>query len=262
MKFRLLTASTLVILCALAVSSSLWGGSASAVLAETPAPTASADATTTSIRFIHVSPGTNPLDVYVDNQLVAGKLAFGASTDPVDVAPGPHDFALRLAGSAAESEPFFSVTKATLGGPGQSVALMVMGALDQGGDQRFRVRLYGVDRTPTNGKARLQIIHASPDTPAIDVYSGATLLTSNLAYPAGLKKPLLLDPGTVDLRIFPLGGKLTLWGERKQQELEADMSYVWVMYGPLGDLKTLFFSEKADRPLPTAAATEAPTPGK
>ncbi len=266
MKSRFLTISALVgVVCLIVLGQASGVPSAIAATPESTAvATTNAATAATAIRFIHASPGTPALDAYIDNQLVAKNLAFGSAPDPVQIAPGQHDFALRPAGSAPDSEAFFAVSKATLGGPGQSVLLMLMGALDQSGEARFRVRLYGIDRTVSGGKARFQAIHASPDTPAIDVRAGTKNWISALGYPNGLKKPILVDPGTYDLRIFPLGGVLTVWGERKQQKIEADTSYVWVLIGNLGELKTLFFSEKADQPAPaaTAAATEAATATK
>src|SRR5262245_26542737 len=71
---------------------------------------------------------------------------------------------------------------------------------DDGGDD-------GGDDDPTPaGKARLRVVHASPDAPAVDIYARgvATPLIDDLAY-GSVSDYVEVDAGTYTLQVRPAG---------------------------------------------------------
>ncbi len=95
----------------------------------------------------------------------------------------------------------------------------------------------GADVPPT--KARLRVMHLSPDAPEVDVFAngGATAAVKALAFPDGTRY-LDLDPGTYTFAVAPkdagIGAKVL---EFTDVALEAGTSYTAVAYDLLASIK-------------------------
>jgi hypothetical protein len=133
-------------------------------------------------------------------------VAFPATTNYVSVDAGTYDASVALAGSLSG---VLNLNGASLAG-GSSSSVFATGLLGGTGAQALALRAYADDRTPVAGKAKVRVIHLSPDAPAVDVVvlSGGTIAArpvTNLTYPNATAAPLQLDPGTYTLAVVPTG---------------------------------------------------------
>lgn len=217
---------------------------------------------TFALRVVHASPDAPAVDVYLDGNAAIRDLKFGSASQFTDLTAQNYDIALRAAGSPPDSPPLFEVKSAALGVPGQSVDVVAVGLVTGSGDQSFRLRIYAIDRSPTDGKARLQVIHVSPDAPAIDVLAGESVLIANLAYPNGVDAPVTLDPNTYDIVVVPTGTKEPILIDLRGANITADIIYTVYAIGRLAEIKALVLTSSAPSPqaAPTAEATAEPTP--
>lgn len=83
------------------------------------------------------------------------------------------------------------------------------------GPQALALRADSVDRAPVAGKAKVRVIHLSPDAPAVDVVvlSGGAIAArpvTNLAFPNATITSLQLDPGSYTLAVVPTGASTPL----------------------------------------------------
>lgn len=164
----------------------------------------------TQLRVLHASPGAPNVDVYVNGSKAIPDLAFGVAA-PNDgtylkLPSGTANVAIRPAGADATSAPVFA---ADLTLPAQ--ATVTAAARGQLSNSTFTVSPFVDDVSPTDGKARVSVVHLSPDTPAVDVYpnaadtSGAPAV-SNLAYP-NASGSLLVPAATYTFGVTVAGSK-------------------------------------------------------
>jgi Domain of unknown function (DUF4397) len=153
---------------------------------------------TSRVRVAHLSPDTPNVDVYVNNLKVLSNVPFKAVSDLLTVPSGQYNFKVRVAGSPANSTPAID-TDAYLQ-PGQTYTV---GAIDF--LAHVRAQIWKEPRTVAPGKAALQVIHASPDAPAVDVaVKGGPVLVRNLSFGED-SRDLALNPGTYDLEVRVAG---------------------------------------------------------
>jgi hypothetical protein len=74
----------------------------------------------------------------------------------------------------------------------------------------LQLKAFTDDSTPVSDKAKVRVIHLSPDAPAVDVVvlAGGAIAArpvTNLAYPTATATSLQLDPGTYTLAVVPAG---------------------------------------------------------
>jgi hypothetical protein len=165
----------------------------------------------TQLRVLHASPGAPNVDVYVNGANAVPNLAFGAAA-PNDgtylkLPSGEIDLALRAAGAAATSTPVYQA-KLTL----EAQKTVTAAARGQLSNSTFTVSAYGDDVSPTNGAARVNVVHLSPDTPAVDVYANAddtsgAPAVSNLAYPNATNPSLSVPAATYTFGVTVTGQK-------------------------------------------------------
>jgi hypothetical protein len=110
---------------------------------------------------LHASPDAPPVDILAGSAELATGLAFGELTDPIQVPPAPIALSFRGTGSmnvaaSAETPPLLA---------GERYLAVAAGFL---GDQTFTV-LPHVETFDESGEARLRVVHASQDAPAVDV---------------------------------------------------------------------------------------------
>lgn len=151
------------------------------------------------VRFVHALPGVPPVDVFVDGLRTVPALAFGVIAPYVNLPAGPHSFGVVPAGAVigsailaadwdlAPGQPYTIMATQPATGPAAPIVLL---------DSRF---------APVGGPARIRFVHASPNTPAVDmVQAGGAALFTNVGF--GETTPYLDMPaGTITLEVRQAG---------------------------------------------------------
>ena len=140
------------------------------------------------IRIAHMIPDFPAVDVYVDDgeEPVVSGLEYTDVTGYLDLAAGDHQIRVTAAGGQSlvvfdeqVSVPAGNTTAVALGNPDAGNG----GA--GGTDIGFQLELYPDDNEPpaeSINDARLRLIHASPDAPAVDVLVGQTPVFEDVAF--------------------------------------------------------------------------------
>jgi hypothetical protein len=97
-----------------------------------------------------------------------------------------------------------------------------------------------------DGSARLRVLHASPDAPAVDVYADGKLLIASLPYKGGTSYAPL-PAGAHKIEVYPAGKKEkpVLTGEVK---LESGMAYTAAAAGALANLELVSYQDDSAAP--------------
>jgi hypothetical protein len=153
------------------------------------------------VNVIHASPDAPAVDVYVDGAPALSGLEFGAASGWVALPAGEHQVQVTAAGT----EPDTAVIDATVtleGGAAYEIA--ATGLLAEIEPQINQVDL-GVLGSEDEPMARVRVVHASPDAPAVDVaVAGGDVLIEDLAFPAA-SDYLEVPAGSYDLEVRPTG---------------------------------------------------------
>jgi hypothetical protein len=121
---------------------------------------------TGSVRAAHMSPDAPNVDIYVDGSAVLEDVAFGTVSGYLDVPAGDREVEITAAGDADTS--VFSGTVPV--GADTAYTLAAAGEISEGADEPFEVLVLEDDNSaPESGEARVRLVHASPDAPAVDV---------------------------------------------------------------------------------------------
>ncbi|MBN1218545.1 MAG: DUF4397 domain-containing protein [Anaerolineae bacterium] len=117
------------------------------------------------LRVVHALPKSPPADVYVDGQLFFANVTYRAISDYRLLAGGNHRIKILPAGASSEGQGLIEADFSFVAG--KNYSLVAMGTGGEGGAE---LRLFEDDNSsPPAGKARVRAMHASPDTPAVDV---------------------------------------------------------------------------------------------
>lgn len=160
-------------------------------------PTASAQ-TMNMVRVMHASPDAPAVDIYVDGNAVLRDVPFFAYSNYLSLPDGTYSIAVTPAGAPVED--------AVLSGPlevrgGYTGTLAAVGFLDD-----IEAVLYEDNNAPVPaGKARVRVIHASPNAPAVDVKLAgtSTVVVQNAPFKASAY--VEVDAGTYQFDISPAG---------------------------------------------------------
>jgi hypothetical protein len=150
------------------------------------------------INVVHASPDAPAVDVYLDGSLALEGLAFGDFSGWVPVPAGDHQVQVTPAGEAADA--------AVIDAPVTVEAGMAYHIAATGTVAEIAPAIYPVDlNAPADGNARVRVIHASPDAPAVDVaVTGGDVLVAGLAFPDA-SDALEVPAGAYDLEVRPAG---------------------------------------------------------
>lgn len=210
-------------------------------------PTQAQAAGNAFIRVVHASPGAPAVDVYLDSnpQPAITNLAFGKATDFMQLPAKRYTVTLRPAGTPASDTPILqaSITIAR----NASATVVAQGILQGQGDQGLKLGVYITDRSPTNGKARVQVIHTSPDAPAVDVLAGTTPVIKGLKFGLGTRA-VNLDPGTYDLTVVASGTTTPVVLNLPGTNLAANTIYTVIAFNNLSNIQTLVLTTSAPPP--------------
>lgn len=131
---------------------------------------------TASVRVIHGAPDAPAVDVYVEgsDDPIITNLAYGETTEYLEVPAGEYNFQVRPAGAPASDDPVFET--GTLPVPDGAVVTALAAGLLAGttADDAFRIipLVEGFD-APTAGNAIVRVVHAGADAPAVGIDVGA-----------------------------------------------------------------------------------------
>ena len=119
-----------------------------------------------SVRVAHMSPNAPNVDVYVDGTAVLEDVAFGAVSPYLDLPAGEHQVEITAAGDPNASVFSGPVTVEA----GTPYTIAAVGEVGDGADQAFEPLIMEDDNSDPGGDtARIRLVHASPDAPAVDV---------------------------------------------------------------------------------------------
>jgi Domain of unknown function (DUF4397) len=158
---------------------------------------------TAMVRVAHLSPNTPNVDIWLDGKVVEAlkNVPFKAVSGYLSIPAGKHDVAVYAAGTT--SNPPIDVKGLTLEAKAYTVA--AVGLLGSSGAQALKPAVFVDDLSAKAGKARVRVIHASPDAPAVDVaVQGGAVVVPNLSYPNATGY-LELDAGAYPLEIRAAG---------------------------------------------------------
>jgi hypothetical protein len=145
------------------------------------------------VRVAHFSPDAPAVDIYVDGDRVLSGVDYPTVSKYLELPAGSYELAVRPAGSAASSDPVIEATAEVEGGSAYTVA--AVGALAD-----IRAEILADDLgAPASGKAKVRVIHAAPEVPAVDVAveGGPTLFE-------GAEFPSATDYAEVDAATYPI----------------------------------------------------------
>ena len=156
------------------------------------------------VRVAHFSPDAPAVDVYVnvnDDKVLSG-VEYKTVSKYLELPAGSYDLAVRPAGAAASSDAVIEATADVKAGNAYTVA--AVGALADIEGQIFSDDL----SAPASGKAKVRVIHAAPDVPAVDVAveGGPTLFE-------GAEFPSATDYAEVDAGTYPVQVKAASGGD-------------------------------------------------
>lgn len=180
----------------------------------------------THLRVLHVSPGTQAVDIYFDGILVIPRLSFGQASDYADLRPGGHDIRVLLAGTGAQSNPAIEADLSLNAGRHYTFA-----AVDR--QQNIHAALLDDDTSPPGaGMVKLRAFHASPDAPGVDVaVPGGPPLFHDLIFQQAT--PFAEMPaGAISLEIRPTGS-MEVYATIPDLTLAAGNLYTLVALGML-----------------------------
>jgi hypothetical protein len=153
------------------------------------------------LHVVHASPDAPAVDVYVDGAEALGDLAFGATSGWVALPAGDHQIQVTAAGSEIETAVIDA--DVTLE-EGAAYEVAATGPLAEIQPQVFQVNLSAIG-SEDEAMARVRVVHASPDAPAVDVaVTGGDILIENLAFPEA-SDYLSVPAASYDLEVRPTG---------------------------------------------------------
>ncbi|MCE2970919.1 MAG: DUF4397 domain-containing protein [Burkholderiales bacterium] len=167
-----------------------------------------------NLRVAHFSPNVPAVDVFLKapgaansaSNRVLSEVTFPQDSGFLQVPAGTYDASVALAGTLTG---VLNLNGAKLD-RASNTSVFAVGLLNGTGDQVLQLKAFTDDSTPVSGKAKVRVIHLSPDAPAVDVVvlAGGAIAArpvTNLAYPTATATSLQLDPGTYTLAVVPAG---------------------------------------------------------
>ena len=126
---------------------------------------------TAAVRVAHVSPNAPNVDVYVDDSAVLEDVPFGTVSDYLEVPAGERQVEITAA-SDPDTVVFSGAVPVEADG---EYTIAAAGEVGEGADQPFEPLVLADDNSnPGEETARVRLVHASPDAPAVDVTAASS----------------------------------------------------------------------------------------
>lgn len=180
------------------------------------------------LRVVHAASTTGGVDVFVDGSRMLANVQLRDISQYLSFPAGEHSVAVAPAGAGIQAALF--TQRVTLNAD-QAYTLAAVGL------QNVSAQIYTDDLSaPPSGKARVRVIHASPDAPVADVevVNGPTLI-QNLAFPDA-SKYLQVDPGAYNLQVVAVGDN-SVFVRLPNTQVKAGVIYDVVAIGRLADIE-------------------------
>ena len=131
-----------------------------------------------NVRVAHLSPDAPNVDVYVDGDMVLEDVPYRAVSDYLELAPGTYTVMITAAG-----DPDTVVFEDDLEITDGAFTIAALGELSET-NQPFAPAVLEDDVSDPGDNARVRLVHASPDAPAVDVTvdDGETVLFEGAAF--------------------------------------------------------------------------------
>ncbi|PSP52733.1 hypothetical protein BRC67_03455 [Halobacteriales archaeon QH_3_68_24] len=164
-------------------------------MGETDTPTATETMETANVRVAHFSPNAPNVDVYVDDEAVLEDVPFRTVSDYLAVPVGDRSIRITAAGDpdtvAFEGEVTVEAADYTVTAIG-----------NLGGDENaFEPLVLEDDNSDiADDTARVRLVHAAPDAPAVDVTAGGSAVFDGAAYGEAATIEVPADTYTLQVR--------------------------------------------------------------
>jgi hypothetical protein len=188
------------------------------------APAASAQ-TENRVRVMHASPDAPNVDIFVNGRAVLTNVPFFAYSDPLSLPDGTYQVVIAPAGAGTDAAVF--VGDLTVAG-GQNLTVAAMNFVSN-----LEVFAYEEDVSPVPaGQARVRIIHASPNAPAVDIKLAGTdaVVVAGAAFTD--VAILEVEAGSYQFDISPAGSRNEVF-TTPALRFESGWSYTLVATGDL-----------------------------
>jgi hypothetical protein len=157
-------------------------------------------------RFVHASPDAPAIDVIADGRAVVTNLAYPNATPYVALPAGGACVAVAPTGTTTPVIPAASLNLTSA----SKQTVIVLGQAT--GTPALSVGVFPDETTPPAAdKAKVRVIHASPDTGPIDVLAADQVLISNVAF-ATASQFVEVAAGTISIKVNQTGTTTTLLG--------------------------------------------------
>ncbi|WP_135301920.1 DUF4397 domain-containing protein [Haloarcula amylovorans] len=153
------------------------------------------------VRVVHASPDAPDVDVYVDGSRVLRGVEYGTISDYLWVEPDEYEVKITAAGdrNAVVFEDDLAFEE------DDEYTVVATGEFEE---DEFEVFVYEDDRSTRRDRARVRVIHASPDAPDVDVTldEGDAVLIEDLEL-GEESDYLTVKPGRYELEVRPASSK-------------------------------------------------------
>ena len=160
-------------------------------------------------RVAHLSPDAPNVDIYVEGERVREGIPYGTVTDYRDLPPGTYTIQVVPAGEDPAEAVLEETVEVGDEDPTVDGLLAVIGEV-AAENQPLEALFLDEDNSPVDpGTARVRVLHASPDAPAVDVVAGENgdALFENVAF--GEFGYIEVPEGEYPLAIYPAGDRDT-----------------------------------------------------
>jgi hypothetical protein len=188
------------------------------------------------IGSINASANTPPVDVYINDELVFEAVAYKSFSQLNYWNSGRYRIALRLNGTAADSEPLFENSIIFSGGVAAN--LVIMGRQNGQGEEELIINSYWPAPILPAGRSSINLIHALPGGPGIDLIENNAVI-ENLLYQ---EIDSVTGPAQVyNLSVTPNGDPSTILVDLTGFELLAIKNHTIIVTGSLDSVEILNF---------------------
>ncbi|WP_425461900.1 DUF4397 domain-containing protein [Natronosalvus hydrolyticus] len=155
------------------------------------------DATDADVRVAHLSPDAANVDIWIDGEAVLEDVPFRAVSEYLELPTGTYEVAIAAAG-----EPDTVVFEEDLEILEGAFTVAALGELSEE-NQPFAPDVFADDVSDPGDEARVRLVHASPDAPAVDVTvgDGDTVLYEDVAF--GETASVEVPAGSYTLEVRP-----------------------------------------------------------
>jgi len=156
------------------------------------------------VGFVNGAPDEQPVDVYVDGELIVESLAYGEVTEGYDLPSGSAKVIMSRAGEGITAS---ILEKTTLWDAGAAYVVAAINQPERANDDgQLILRTWRLDQgNVEEGSGLVQLLHISPDTPSVDVaVENGDVLLADTGF-GDLSASVEVESGDYTLEMRPAG---------------------------------------------------------